>query len=84
MDYAWISYAGKRSGSYSPCRTARSASALTRKTTPSGPRDVSHALVLAASGPRDDERARLGHDWPTRSGRGRPAPGRPAAAQRQA
>jgi hypothetical protein len=33
---------------------------LARNTTPSGPRDVCHTLVLAAGGQRDAERAHLG------------------------
>jgi hypothetical protein len=39
---------------------------LTRKTTPSAPQDVSHALVLATRGRRDAQRAHFGHDRPPR------------------
>jgi hypothetical protein len=42
---------------------------LTRKTTSSGPRNVSHTRVLATRGPRDAARAHLDHDRP--KGRGR-------------
>jgi hypothetical protein len=40
---------------------------LTRKTPPSAPRDVSHALVLATRGPRDAVRAHRGHSRPPRN-----------------
>jgi hypothetical protein len=50
---------------------------LTRKTTPSSPRDVSHALGRATRGWGDRQRAHLGHDRPPRdAGRGAVGSGR--------